>query len=154
MAKEAECKGSYRGKIVNVEKKPYHILDVIQDPAYPKHFLNRFKIQRDHAVLHGTAPWFLAYKDNPELLLNDAIDEIKVILKLQETSAAQIDLIKYTNGPITKIILPAVGDWIHEKEGTERPYEPLPDTVKSIQSNYKAYYVYKERFGPKNENGR
>lgn len=132
-----------RGRTIRVTETDYDIVEVLEDPDYPKHFLRRFKIARDiWDAIKNTPLWMVFYKNNPELLLRDTIDETKRLLERQSTSAT---LVPPNSIPFTTVILPAVNDWICEKENREPPFEPFPNTIKSYEQNYKQNYAWREK---------
>lgn len=134
--------------VISERCTPYDIIEVMKDPAYPKFFLNRFKIWRDIAVAYKHISLaYVFYIEDPEQLYYDAIDEIEKYLGRSQASAATMPLFgrRGRNPILQNIVLPAVGDWICEKEHKPRPFEPLTNYVKSIKMNYKDSYVWKER---------
>ena len=67
---------------MKVEITPYHILDIMRDPAYYKHFLYRFQITRDRVDNRCIFPnWLVTYRDKPKDLLKHAIKHIENVLK-------------------------------------------------------------------------
>lgn len=127
-----------QGKVVKVEVQPYHILDIMADPAYIPWFLRRFHIEMERASVCSYVPrWTILYKDNPKLLYDDAIDEIKRVLGMQESSAA---LVKFNlHIGVFKIVLNACSDWITEKTGRTPEFERFENTVKSAHINFDYY---------------
>lgn len=126
-----------RGKILKVDITPYHILDVMADPAYMPHFIRRFNIGMEMAVAKGKIRpfWSYHYENNPKLLYDDCVDEIKRLLGQQETSASSTRVI----GMVKDIVLDAASDWITEKTGRAPGFELFPNTVKSAKTNFKYY---------------
>lgn len=124
---------------------PYDIVDdILTDPEYFKHFVRRFKAEFEKVDARGkqrpVRGWYISYKDNPELMLKDIIDEIKVILGRQESSASLYKL----GLTMRNIAMKAAGDWIHEHEGTVPEYEIFPNTVHTLPIPFEKYYVTKE----------
>lgn len=128
---------------------PYDIIEVMEDPEYMKHFLRRFEIAvqcvRGRGKQGQNVSWYLVYKDNPMLLYYDAMDNIKVMLKRQESSAAILPL----HQTLHHIVLKAVDDWICEKEGLIPKQEIFPDFVHILPIPYEKYYVNKEEPRPR-----
>lgn len=126
-----------RGKILRVDITPYHILDVMADPAYMPHFIRRFNIGMEMAVAKGKIRpfWSYHYENNPKLLYDDCVDEIKRLLGQQETSASSTRIV----GMVKDIVLDAASDWITEKTGRTPGFELFPNTVKSAKTSFKYY---------------
>lgn len=132
---------SYRkGKVVSIRVTPYHILDVMADPAYMPFFVRRFHIGMEKAIAKGTIRpyWSYHYENNIKLFYEDCIDEIKRLLGMQSTSASPVRIV----GMVKDIVLDAAEDWIIEKEGRIPPFEIFPNTVKSAKINMKLYGPY------------
>lgn len=127
----------HRGKVLKVDITPYHILDVMADPAYMPHFIRRFNIGMDMAIAKGRERsfWSYHYENNPKLLYDDCVDEIKRLLGQQETSASSTRIV----GMVRDIVLDAASDWITEKTGRTPEFELFPNTVKSAKTNFKYY---------------
>ena len=140
--------GASKGRILSTRETPYNLLEVMQDPSFPRHFLVRFKISHDITESLTKKPvWFSVYRNKPELFYYDALDEVKRCLGKAESSASTVPFLsKDGAAPIfKKIVLEAVGDWICEKEGREIPFERIPNTVKAVQINYKSHYAWKQK---------
>ena len=129
-----------KGKVVSVRVTPYHILDIMTDPAYMPFFVRRYHIAMEIAIAkRNTRPyWSYHYENNIKLLYDDCIDEIKRMLGMQDTSASPVRLI----GAIKDIVLDAAEDWVVEKEGRTPAFEIFPNTVKSARMNMKHYGPY------------
>ena len=127
----------HRGKVLRVDITPYHILDVMADPAYMPHFVRRFNIGMEMAIAKGRARpfWSYHYENNPRLLYDDCVDEIKRLLGQQESSASSTRIV----GMVRDIVLDAASDWITEKTGRTPEFEMFPNTVKSARINLKYY---------------
>ena len=132
------------GRIIKAHVTDYNILDVMQDHAYMKHFLVRFLIEIDKIKDKGEVwvKWYTTYKNNPELLYLDLIDELKVTLKISETSASQMSF-KWDSSPM-QIALSACSDWITEKTGREPEFEIFTNVNKYKKINLKNYGNKKE----------
>ena len=132
----------HRGKVLRVDITPYHILDVMADPAYMPHFIRRFNIGMDMAIARGRMRpfWSYHYENNPKLLYDDCVDEIKRLLGQQEASASSTRIV----GMVRDIVLDAASDWITEKTGRTPEFELFPNTVKSAKTNFK-YYVHNKK---------
>lgn len=132
--------GRPKGKVVSVRVTPYHILDIMADPAYMPFFVRRYHIAMEIAIAKGKLRpyWSYHYENNIKLLYDDCTDEIKRILGMQDTSASSVRLI----GAIKNIVLDAAEDWVVEKEGRIPAFEIFPNTVKSARINMKHYGPY------------
>lgn len=140
-----------RGKTLKVEVTPYHILDIMADPAYFPHFIRRYHIALDMALYKGEKrrhPWSIFYENKPKLLYDDCIDEIKRILGMQSTSASLMTL--HNNSSVMNIVLNACSDWITEKTGREPEFEIFDNTVKSAAIDLTHYAHYKKIHGERN----
>lgn len=126
-----------RGKVLKVDVTPYHILDIMADPAYMKHFIKRYNVELEKAKAKGVQrPWWSFYYDGkPELLFDDCVEEIKRILGMQKTSSSATRLV---GGP-KNAVLSAASDWITEKTGRLPEFEIFPNTVKSARINFDYY---------------
>lgn len=129
-----------RGKVIAVNVTPYHILDVMADPDYMPLFIRRYNIAMEKAIAkRATRPyWSLIYDNNPKLLYEDCIDEIKRILGMQETSASSV---RFT-GMVKEMVMNAASDWITKKTGRTPEFEIFPNTVKSAKINMNYYGPY------------
>lgn len=129
-----------KGKVVSVRVTPYHILDIMADPAYMPFFVRRYHIAMEIAIAKGKLRpyWSYVYENNIKLLYDDCIDEIKRILGMQKSSGATCRF----HGKIKDIVLDAAEDWVVEKEGRTPAFEIFPNTVKSARINMKHYGPY------------
>lgn len=129
-----------KGRIIKIEVTDYNILDIMADPAYMPFFVRRFHINQEisQAQKKEELLWSKVYKDNPKMLYDDCVDEIKRILGMQESSASQMKFM----GVIKDIVLDACSDWITEKTGRTPEFEIYPNSVKSARINLKHYGHY------------
>ena len=129
--------GYREGKVLKVDVTDYHILDIMADPAYMPYFVRRYHIAMEMAVAKGTIrPWWsYIYENNPKLLYDDCVDEVKRLIGIQETSASSFPV----RGTIKDIVLNAASDWITEKTGRTPEFEIFPNTVKSARTSFKYY---------------
>lgn len=132
-----------RGKVLKIDITPYHILDIMADPAYMPHFIYRFNIGMEMAIAKRSIRplWSYYYENNPQLLYEDCIDEIKRLIGQQETSASSTRIV----GMVKDIVLNAASDWITEKTGRAPEFEIFPNTAKSAIVNLKYYGHNKEK---------
>ena len=131
-----------RGKVLEIEVTPYHILDIMADKHYPFHFLLRFKIALETGSSFKNRIFAKIYGDNPELLYTDALDEVRTQLGLQQSSAAQI---KFTStSAAMQVVLEACSSWITEKTGRDPEFEIFQNTVKSARTQMQYYGHYKK----------
>ena len=102
------------------------------------------------AIARGrTRPfWSYHYENNPKLLYDDCVDEIKRLLGQQESSASSTRIV----GMVRDIVLDAASDWITEKTGRTPEFELFPNTVKSAKTNFK-YYVHNKKEQKARETG-
>lgn len=126
-----------RGKVIAVNVTPYHILDVMADPDYMPLFIRRYNIGMEKAIAkRATRPyWSVVYENDPKLLHEDCMDEIKRILGMQETSASSVRL----TGMVKEMVMNAASDWITKKTGRIPEFEIFPNTVKSAKINMDYY---------------
>lgn len=123
----------------------YDIVDVLEDTEFLKHFMRRFQMSCEYtkattAKKLGPDSWYRVYKDCPMTLYYDTIDEIKVMLGRQESSAALLPV----NRTLRGITMKAVGDWMCEKEGTVPEREDISNVVHTYPIPFEKYYVTKE----------
>ena len=123
----------------------YDIIDVLEDPEFLKHFMRRFQMSCEYikatvAKKLGPSSWYRVYKDCPMTLYHDTIDEIKVMLGRQESSAALLPVTRTLRG----ITMKAVSDWMCEKEGTVPEQENISNVVHTYPIPFEKYYVTKE----------
>lgn len=134
-----------KGKVIAVNVTPYHILDVMADPDYMPLFIRRYNIGMEKAIAKRTTRpyWSVVYKDDPKLLHEDCMDEIRRILGMQETSASSV---RFT-GMVKEIVMNAASDWITQKTGRTPEFEIFPNTVKSatINMNYYGPYIAEQK---------
>lgn len=130
---------------------PYDIVDVMEDPDFMQHFLRRFAMacEKNKACgkLIGPKSWYWVYRDRPMDLYKDALDDIKVMLGRQKSSAAILPV----GRTMQSIILPAVSDWVCEKEGRIPEREVIPNSVHTLPIPFENYYVKKQQ--PKAKDG-
>lgn len=136
---------SWTGRSVKkVEEMDFYIMDILTDPDYKKHFMYRFNISVEkqlNSSRQAKLPWFICYGSNPDLLLEDMIDETKRILGQQTSSC----VLCRSSRLYESIILPAVSDYICEKTGKPKPFEYISGHVKTQQYNFDCYYANPNR---------
>lgn len=121
----------------------YNILDVMRDPGYRKHFMFRAK-QRilNSQKKHDYLAWVETYKDDLDLMLQDAIEHISYMLGVEKTDSC---VAAASSFPVKAVVLPACSDWITEKEGREKEFEYLTNYDPIGTYNFDSYFMEKIR---------
>lgn len=143
-----------KSKVQNYDPKhilPFKILDVMQDPAYFKHFLYRFNLQKEFIAncKRSESQVFAKHKEDPEGLLSYSIDWIRRKIFVCSHSSREIkpeDRPKGPCPPIDSIILPACSDWVTEKTGRDPEFEIPSNRIKGHKDyNFASYGPEKRR---------